>query len=479
MLLSSTSGNTRRSMSKARRSGHRLSITTLAVLLLAASQVAPSQALAADDSQSMDSIWVDPAVRSKAAHSAPDAGAPEPTDVTGSPPESAAPSPAAAASKSTPAAPEASSSSASSSASSASSAAPSAASTAQTSLPADTVARASSGDSLDTAAPMCTVSAFKDSPLITGSGWASMGPFKDAGGGFEYVDDKNNRVKLDVSEDHISHAELTIAAYEANRDPLINLLNMQMYIDFFLESLGIKASSIQSINVQLERNRDALLSEMQPLNITGGRYSVVIEKRPATAGNAVDYVVAVNSMDMNKKTVKQPFVSSKPAEESGAADLRVAMLPPRGQQDYIALSHDQLKTQFADLISKWQRIKKQAVRTRQSEQLSSVLTGSALAVQTEAVKYLVSHRCYYDINPKGVSVEQFTEILPGRKYMVAAEVREAAKFIDEASGRVIKDVDDVNRVNYTIEKAGGKWVISNSKLLSASPTRAAARTTAH
>jgi hypothetical protein len=319
---------------------------------------------------------------------------------------------------------------------------------------------------------MCTVNAFKDSPLVTGNGWVGIGPFKADGS--DFVDDKSNRVRLDVQGDQITRAELTLNAYEANRDPVMNELNLEMHIDFLLESLGIKPSRIQALNRQLELKKEALLGDPQPLNVTGGHYSVVIEKRPASSGT--DYVITVNSMDVNKKTIRQPWVSER-SRESSHHDLSFVSQPQEDNTPAApAIDREQLKAEFVDLISKWQKVKKEAVKTKQYDQLGSVLSGRALAAQTGAVKYLITNHCYYEMNPKGVTVDQLTEILPGKKFMVAAQVREAYKFIDEQTGKVLKEHgDDINRVNYTIEKAGGKWVISDSKLLSANPTHAVAK----
>ncbi len=81
-----------------------------------------------------------------------------------------------------------------------------------------------------------------------------------------------------------------------------------------------------------------------------------------------------------------------------------------------------------------------------------MLAGKALIRQTDAVKWLVNNHKYYEMNPKGVVVDQFAALAPAKKYMVAAQVHEAYKFIDEPTGKVLKEVDDVNKVNYTIEK---------------------------
>lgn len=124
-----------------------------------------------------------------------------------------------------------------------------------------------------------------------------------------------------------------------------------------------------------------------------------------------------------------------------------------------------LKDTFRDVIFGWQKLKKVAVRQRDISELSTVLSGRALVRQSDAIKWLQTNKKYYDMNPKSVVVDRYTETIKGQKYAVYAQVKESSKYMDEPTGQVIKDSEDTYNVNYTIEKSGDKWLISDSAIV--------------
>lgn len=346
-----------------------------------------------------------------------------------------------------------------------------------------TTASTSSSDALDTAAPMCKLDAFKNSALVSKGGWPGVGPFKTTADG-EFADDRNNKLRLDLTGDQITRAEMVLANKKLSGTVPKDLIDVEMHVDFLLEAVGLKPKRIQDLNAQLTQNKAALFRTDAPtLNLTTGRYYVSLEKRQNEASGNTDLVVAVNSLDADKRIIRQHS-----APENGTTALvpiptstrllnpptklppdkppSTSVKPPATSTPLANSTAGPLKEQFAALIGNWQKIKKVAVRNRDAAELQVVLSGKALVRQTDAVKWLTSNHKYYDMNPKGVVIDQFTEISPARKYMVAAQVREAYKFIDEPTGKVLKEVDDVNKVNYTIEKLGNKWVITDSALLS-------------
>ncbi|MBI2810092.1 MAG: DUF4101 domain-containing protein [Candidatus Melainabacteria bacterium] len=124
-----------------------------------------------------------------------------------------------------------------------------------------------------------------------------------------------------------------------------------------------------------------------------------------------------------------------------------------------------LKDTFREVIFGWQKLKKVAVRQRDTSELSTVLSGRALVRQSDAIKWLQTNKKYYDMNPKSVVVDRYTETIKGQKYAVYAQVKESSKYMDEPTGQVIKDSEDTYNVNYTIEKSGDKWLISDSAIV--------------
>jgi len=127
--------------------------------------------------------------------------------------------------------------------------------------------------------------------------------------------------------------------------------------------------------------------------------------------------------------------------------------------------NEKLKQEFMRTVESWQSIKKKAVRQRQTNDLASILGGRALVRQSDAVKWLSANHKYYDMNPKGVSIQNVTELSPDKKYTVSACVKENTKYFDDTTGQLIKDMDDTYNVNYTIEKAAGHWVITDSTIV--------------
>ena len=134
-----------------------------------------------------------------------------------------------------------------------------------------------------------------------------------------------------------------------------------------------------------------------------------------------------------------------------------------------------MKDTFRDVIAGWQKLKKVAVRQRDTSELSQVLSGRALVRQSDAIKWLQTNHKYYDMNPKGIIVDRFVDLGKGQKYAVYAQVKESSKYMDEPTGQVIKDSEDTYNVNYTIEKSGDKWLISDSSIVG-QPTKTTTKT---
>lgn len=331
-------------------------------------------------------------------------------------------------------------------------------------------------------APMCTFTQLKESQMVAKGAWPGLGPFKVADAEPNVlVDPNDNRLSVSLSGDQITKAELDLK--EASGPPR-DFLDMEMSADFLLEALGARARKIVDFNNQLEKNKD-MLALASPLDLTAGRYLVTIDKKGKSA-----YKISVNSLDASREAirthsgteVKEPEPKADPtpnAVKSTAKQVPAAVKRPAEKrvETTINPSIDSRKEQFANAIRSWQNIKKVAVRKRDASEISSILAGKALIKQTDAVKWLTTNKKYYEMTPKGVVVDKYLELIPGKKYSVVAQVREASKFIDEQSNQVLKEADDRYTVNYTIEKINDKWMISDSALLQASANPSAAKST--
>jgi hypothetical protein len=307
-------------------------------------------------------------------------------------------------------------------------------------------------------APMVTVNAFKESPLVQKGAWPGIGPFTSSSDlPYEMVDKNQNRLRIKVADEKVTEAQLHIVK---DKPVAADFLDLQMSADFLLEAVGVKDKKIVEFNKEIEKSKDTFLrADSKPLDLPVGRYLVSFLRQPIQGQDKFNYLIRINSQDASKDAIKEVGVTA-PTPAPVETAVATPPAPPSG---------DELKETFAGVIKNWQKIKKSAVRQRQTAELAEILAGRALTKQTDAVKWLASNKKYYDMNPRGVTVEKFTEVAPGKKYVVFALVREASKYIDEASGQTLKETDDTYKVNYTIEKVGERWFITDSALVTNTP----------
>jgi len=337
-----------------------------------------------------------------------------------------------------------------------------------------------------TSAPLVTLDSFRASALVSKGGWPGVGPFKQQGSEPTLlVDDIGNKIKLELEGQQVARAELSLVDRK-QRAVQTDLLDMQMNVDFLLQALGVKSGKIADLNQELDKNKELIFrpERSNPLNLTTGRLLVSIEKRRSDSGSGFDYNIAVNSLDANRTVIKEHSIgedAKKPAvavappatPDQTEPDTSVMNTPPpitMSAKPAVDKPSDTLKEELATVIKNWQRIKKSVLKTRQTAELQTALGGRALALQLNAIKWLTDNHRYYDMTPKNVLVDQVTELLPGKKYVVLAEVQEGTKYMDEATHQTLKDTNDAYKVKYTLEKSGSKWLITDSAL--ANPAKA-------
>lgn len=312
-----------------------------------------------------------------------------------------------------------------------------------------------------TSAPMCSVESFKQSSLVSKGAWPGIGPFK--GSGMELQDDAGNRLVIKAAEDRITEAQVSLTK---DKPVAADFLDIQMTADFLLEAVGASGKKISEFNSQIEKNKDAILFKAErPLEVPVGRYFASIQRD--ASGERVNYIIRVSSQEASLDALKEHSTTAVEAPTPGPATSVT--------DTTAAASPDDMKETLGDVIRTWQKIKKIAVRQRQTTELSEVLSGRALAKQTEAVKWLANNHKYYEMNPKGVIVDKLAELTPGRKFAVYAQVREASKYIDEATGQTLKETDDTYKVNYTLERLGDRWFITDSAIVAATTAPQAVR----
>jgi hypothetical protein len=67
--------------------------------------------------------------------------------------------------------------------------------------------------------------------------------------------------------------------------------------------------------------------------------------------------------------------------------------------------------------------------------------------------------------PMAVEVNSVTELVKDKKYSVIATVKESSKLYDDQNNQLLREAEDTYHVNYTVEKEGDKYVISDSSII--------------
>lgn len=361
-----------------------------------------------------------------------------------------------------------------------------------------TEAAAPSPSAYTGSAPLCTVDAFKGSDFVKSGGWPGVGPFNlTLKVPNEMKDAQDNHLRLKVDDQKVTEAELCLVK-QPNASS--NFINIQMTTDYFLEALGVKPGRISDFNKELEKSKaDVVKDEVRPLSLPAGKYQVSIaaptdedlSSIPQDKKEKIALVIKVSSRDASPDTLKAhsstavdtssddaierppvrvatvPAVTAPPVRTPAKTPATTVKTPPAAASTPPAThsSTDSLKNTFTELLKKWQTVKKIAVRNRTTGELSEVLAGKALEKQTGAIKYLMTTHKYYDMTSRGVTVNRYQELTPGKKYACFALVKEFRRFVDDTTGQVLKDAEDTYNVNYTIEKIDDKWFITDSAVI--------------
>ena len=291
----------------------------------------------------------------------------------------------------------------------------------------------------------------------------------------ELIDDKQNRVKVAVKSEQITSAELGIGKLgsgnvrdlldiEMAADFLLESLGAKprkiAEFNKLLEKSKVKAGSQANLKagryqVIVDRSKSAQpYACLISVNSLDANKSIIAEHSGTpTEDNPPAEVKKPDTKPSIFDSVKKPANASKPKQ------------PPVAS----APSLDPKRDEFVAAIKSWQQVKKNALKKRDPSHLGEILGGVALKKQSTAVQWLQTHGNYYDMEPKGCVVEKYSDLGGGKKYSVVAQVREFSKYIRESDNAVLKEVDDKYTVNYTLEKQNDKWLITDSSVVTSSP----------
>jgi len=361
------------------------------------------------------------------------------------------------------------------------------------------------------ASSLCTTRNFFQSELVRTVSWPGVGPFKGDSDPNDLADPQDNKLTLKTDGDKLASAELFLMHQPGNPQGFINL---QMVMDFMLEALGTKDKRINDFNTFLEKHKDKVIkkqaTEEKPLITSAGPYIISIAS--SGANNESSYLVQIKSKnseastdsgdnsgttgDTTKATSSTGDSSSAPKTTVrvnttiASATANPTKRPPgektqapktnqstqsgqsAGQSSGQTVApNDSLKQEFIDTIRGWQTVKKAAVRNCDAAELSKILTGKALDKQTLAIGWLVKKKDYYELTPKGVTVDRYEEISQApKRYAVFAQVKEFSRLMDQTTNKMLSESDDAYKVKYTIEKTGDHWSIYDSDLIKSTAT---------
>ncbi|PWT96407.1 MAG: hypothetical protein C5B53_09760 [Candidatus Melainabacteria bacterium] len=344
--------------------------------------------------------------------------------------------------------------------------------------------------------PICSVNSLINSGTIVSGGWPGVGPFKAAPDQpYDFSDVTGNHLKLTVDNNEVNAAEIVMASGATPKETLIKL---EVTTDFLLEGLGVKPAKINQFNLGFEKATARVKGPLvKPIGVLAPPLAVVIspteEHRAKEAGAGRQMLSVIVNAAVGQKfeertrseSKEESTTESNPEEQSKLAESRETSSKEAtstvSENNKLASAeiggstgapHEDLKKQFLALIQSWQGIKKKAVRQCETAELAQILAGKALARQIAAISWLKSHHKYCDVVPKSVSVEQLEAITPDKTYSVHAVVKETTKYFDQNGGQLLKEINDVYHVIYTVEKVNDQWLITDTAIVkTASPAQ--------
>lgn len=325
--------------------------------------------------------------------------------------------------------------------------------------------------------PLTTVEAFAKSPIIQGGGWPTIGPFHPSKDNNSLVDKSNNTMKIEATDQkQITAVDLVVVGV-STMDPLA----VEMTCDFLLEALGIRPARIADFNIALEKSKIDIYKDAKRVGLTAGRYKVTFKPK---AAEPKTLTIRIESPEPVVESTDETGVAPARPKRNTIGDLgeifrniipkpEVESPPPKveppAEKSHATVTKvnpsADLKTTFKDLVQNWQKIKRNAVKNRDISELPNVLSGHALTVQTGGIKWLSSKHQYYEMVPMAVEVNSVNEVVKDKKYSVIATVKESSKLYDDQNNQLLREAEDVYHVNYTVERDGDKYVISDSSII--------------
>lgn len=379
--------------------------------------------------------------------------------------------------------------------------------------------------------PLCQLSNFKESELVKTSCWPGVGPFKADGNSTELTDPQDNKLNVQVDGDKLTAAQLLLVGQSQDAQGILNLEMVSDFMLEALGLKGKRITEFNTY-LEKNKEILTANSKYKGATLSTASGPYVISLKGSGSSANPSYLIEVHSKSMSPDQVKShdltallnsnstapqvedpdqdtaPVTPIKTQTQTGKAVQNSTIKKPGTNQAKATVKasdnttgdttksvktttptkavaatevktttttpaasstgEEGLKKELGDAIRAWQQHKKMVLRERQAGDLSKYLTGRALINQTSGVKWLIDHQNYYEMTPKGVTVNSIQKLSDSpKRYAVIVNVKEASKQIKEPEKTVIKSTDDSYNVNYTLEKSEDTWRIADYKLLSA------------
>lgn len=206
-----------------------------------------------------------------------------------------------------------------------------------------------------------------------------------------------------------------------------------------------KTNFIDSADAMCERIQDKV-------NLLCRGMALVAITEKATIYLRLPYIESFYLLSTNGKTYTQPSTEAVavPDEQPIAAPSTVVLADSPAVE---APASDTPNDSVVAVVKNWQEIKRNAFVNKDSSELSSVLTGKALADTEGGVNWWSSNGNFYAIELHSLDVIK-VEMLTPTEATVVAKISETKD--NSVQGRKTSTYE----ATYTLEKAGDVWRIS-------------------
>ena len=229
------------------------------------------------------------------------------------------------------------------------------------------------------------------------------------------------------------------------------------------------------VAVTIDTNGDVVLSgsvsqtlkQIGPVGVgwTAGFEKVLYESRQET--NTPSLFILWE--DDSGEIWREQYDIGQPFHVTFNDDQRVRDLKSDGRNVLVAVEptgsvpgYDELELDVQSLVERWDRAHYNADRYWDTSDLSSVLSGEALYEQEEAVQWLTSNNCYWEIYELDAPEITYFEAIGSSSAVV--DVRKNWDMDLYCNGSKNDDDDGYFTVRYHMDRVNGDWYITEKRV---------------